>query len=308
MSYSKRHSPWVDYPGTSTPILAEDLDHIEQGIYDAHASTAKGDLVVAAAANDLRRLAVGTNNYGLVADSAQTLGVKWADLGTLLVPLSILDAKGDLIVGSAADTAMRLPVGSNGQVLTADSTTAGGLKWASASGSIAVTAGLPTSPNDGDKIVLVDSTSAPTYAWLLQYINAKSSNKWQAIGAPPAVVAVSALETTASTAYANLSGGATGPSFTIPVAGDYIISHGAYMANSSASVMYMSYAIGATAASDNDSTEVQQSAAAANSQSPSRTRTKALTAVTLLSKYRTSAGTASFKYRWLSVTPIAVGG
>ena len=43
---------------------------------------------------------------------------------------TIVDAKGDIIAGTAADTVDRLGVGSNNQVLTADSTTATGLKWA----------------------------------------------------------------------------------------------------------------------------------------------------------------------------------
>lgn len=46
---------------------------------------------------------------------------------------TIVDAKGDLITATAADTPARLAVGSNGQILTADSTTATGLKWAAAS-------------------------------------------------------------------------------------------------------------------------------------------------------------------------------
>lgn len=41
-----------------------------------------------------------------------------------------VDAKGDLIVGTAADTVSRLAVGTNDHVLTADSSTATGLKWA----------------------------------------------------------------------------------------------------------------------------------------------------------------------------------
>ena len=46
---------------------------------------------------------------------------------------TIVDAKGDIIAATAADTVARLAVGSNNQVLTADSSTATGLKWAAAS-------------------------------------------------------------------------------------------------------------------------------------------------------------------------------
>lgn len=50
------------------------------------------------------------------------------------VAKAIIDAKGDLIAGTAADTAARLGVGTDGQVLTADSTQATGLKWGAAGG------------------------------------------------------------------------------------------------------------------------------------------------------------------------------
>jgi hypothetical protein len=43
---------------------------------------------------------------------------------------TIVDAKGDLIAASAADTPARLAVGNNGEVLVADSTSSTGLKWA----------------------------------------------------------------------------------------------------------------------------------------------------------------------------------
>ena len=39
------------------------------------------------------------------------------------------DAKGDLIVGTGADAATKLTVGTNTHVLTADSSTASGLSW-----------------------------------------------------------------------------------------------------------------------------------------------------------------------------------
>ena len=47
---------------------------------------------------------------------------------------TIVDAKGDIIAATAADTVSRLAVGANDTVLTADSTTATGLKWAAAGG------------------------------------------------------------------------------------------------------------------------------------------------------------------------------
>jgi len=57
--------------------------------------------------------------------------------GTVTVTNSMataIDAKGDLIAGTAADTFSRIAVGTNGQVLTADSTAATGLAWATPSG------------------------------------------------------------------------------------------------------------------------------------------------------------------------------
>jgi hypothetical protein len=44
-----------------------------------------------------------------------------------------IDAKGDLVAGTGADTFDKLTVGANNTVLTADSSTATGLKWAAAS-------------------------------------------------------------------------------------------------------------------------------------------------------------------------------
>jgi len=47
-----------------------------------------------------------------------------------------IDAKGDLIAGTAADTFSRLAVGTNGQVLVADSAESTGIKWATPAGAI----------------------------------------------------------------------------------------------------------------------------------------------------------------------------
>jgi hypothetical protein len=57
--------------------------------------------------------------------------------GTVTITNSMateIDAKGDLVAGTGADTFARLAVGANNTVLTADSSTATGLKWAAAAG------------------------------------------------------------------------------------------------------------------------------------------------------------------------------
>lgn len=47
-------------------------------VLDASVVDAKGDLIAGTAADTAARVAVGTNGYALVADSAQTAGIKWA--------------------------------------------------------------------------------------------------------------------------------------------------------------------------------------------------------------------------------------
>ena len=60
----------------------------------------------------------------------------WAIKGTAdaALPETIIDAKGDLIAGSAADTVGRLPIGTNGDVLIADSGETLGMRWGAAAG------------------------------------------------------------------------------------------------------------------------------------------------------------------------------
>jgi len=89
--------------------------------------TAKGDLLGATAANTTARLAVGTNNHVLIADSAQSTGLKWGVDPTN----DLVTTKGDIVAATGADTLARVAVGANDTVLTADSAMASGVKWAS---------------------------------------------------------------------------------------------------------------------------------------------------------------------------------
>lgn len=45
------------------------------------------------------------------------------------IPKAIVDAKGDLIAGTSADTPVRVAVGADGKVLKADSAAAAGMSW-----------------------------------------------------------------------------------------------------------------------------------------------------------------------------------
>lgn len=66
---------------------------------------------------------------------------------------SIVNAKGDLIVATADDTPARLAVGTNGQVLKVDSTTATGLTWGTDFGKILqVVEGTTTSSASGSSL------------------------------------------------------------------------------------------------------------------------------------------------------------
>jgi hypothetical protein len=58
------------------------------------------------------------------------------------VSRSVIDAKGDLIVGSANDTVDNLGLGSNGHILTVDSAQTLGMKWAAPSVTTSNTATL----------------------------------------------------------------------------------------------------------------------------------------------------------------------
>lgn len=75
----------------------------------------------------------GTTGQVLAKASNTDLDYSWVTADdTNAIQNAIVDAKGDLIAATAADTPARLAVGTNGQVLTADSAEATGLKWASA--------------------------------------------------------------------------------------------------------------------------------------------------------------------------------
>jgi hypothetical protein len=72
----------------------------------------------------------GTTGQVLSKASNTDLDFTWvAQDDSNAIQNAIVDAKGDLISATAADTPARLAVGTNGYILTADSAEATGLKW-----------------------------------------------------------------------------------------------------------------------------------------------------------------------------------
>ena len=106
-------------------------------------------------------------------DTHSSGGIKWTWNGSSWEASAldtIIDAKGDLLVGSAADTLVRLAVGSDGYFLKANSGATNGVEWAS----------IPTI-NNLDDVGDVNAPS-PSDGQFLKYVSA--SSEWQAADIP----------------------------------------------------------------------------------------------------------------------------
>jgi hypothetical protein len=90
------------------------------------------------------------------------------------VSLSVIDAKGDLLVGSANDTVDNLSLGTNGYILTVDSAQTLGIKWAApdvtATNTVTLSNKTLTSPKftnlgfiadaNGNELIVMDTTTS----------------------------------------------------------------------------------------------------------------------------------------------------
>jgi hypothetical protein len=112
-------------------LIALDVDTQNEEIVAVTAISGDTLTVVRAQAgtSGISHTAGATAKHVFTGDDATffTTGVATADAA---IPKSLVTTKGDIITATASATPARLGAGTNNQVLTVDSTTATGLKWA----------------------------------------------------------------------------------------------------------------------------------------------------------------------------------
>lgn len=177
-----------------------------------------------------------TTNYGwttpddtaLVKDGASAIRSLGSAIDSTLktqidaqIPDSLLTTKGDIISATAASTPARLAVGSNNQVLIADSTASVGLKWDTVPSPNSATASVTTSQTTTSTTYTDLATSGPavtvtTGTKALAIICANIATSSANIPANMGITISGASSVTASdarSAMTELSGGLVGVSY-----------------------------------------------------------------------------------------------
>jgi hypothetical protein len=165
---------------------------------------------------------------------------------------------------------------------------------------------LPTTPTPqtGDLCTYVDSLSAPTYRWRLQYNGSSSSAyKWECVGGSALAAYSATTQTAASTSYTTPAGAL---SLTLPLAGDWEV-WGAVRVVNTVGFTNWSYTVGALASSDDWSAW----SATGNASQPTppyrHLGRPAGNVVTEQAKVNTVGGTQQLGPRSLRAMPVRVG-
>lgn len=167
-------------PSKDWGTLSARLTNIERGLRsDTHSQYIK-KTVAASDDNSVTSTAAAAKPLVIKASSGQTANLtEWQNSsGTVVTSigpsgalqgypaLALLTTKGDMFAASAAGTVVRVPVGSDGQYLVADSTQASGIKWTTQtiSGVVSQTNGTVTTASTSSGVVrnIFVSASSPT--------------------------------------------------------------------------------------------------------------------------------------------------
>ena len=148
---------------TAIAALGQDID---TALVDLKGGTT-GQILAKASNTDLDYSWI-TNDVGDITAVTAGTGISGGGTsGAVTVTNSMataIDAKGDLIGGTGADTFARLAVGANGTVLTADSAEATGLKWATpATTGVGLTLINTTSFSGVSSVSLANNSFTSTY-------------------------------------------------------------------------------------------------------------------------------------------------
>jgi hypothetical protein len=175
-----------------------------------------------------------TTNYGwttpadtdLVKDGAAAIRTLGSSIDTTLktqidaqIPDALLTTKGDIIAATGASTPARLAVGTNNQVLVADSTAATGIKWATpagalVSGQIRVDTSQSTSSSTYTALTTAQAVTVTTGTKVLVLVSTFIESAYNGSGTAYASFAISGATTRASDdtwCVSQRDGGASSP-------------------------------------------------------------------------------------------------
>jgi hypothetical protein len=165
---------------------------------------------------------------------------------------------------------------------------------------------FPSDPAEGDTFIYDTGTSGVRWQFVYDTTDG-TTYPWLFIGGSAMSSSVATDQSTASTSFADLA--TTGPDVTLPLAGDYKIEIAAAMYSSiGGEYTLASYDVGGTAAGDDWSANHWSTTNVISHPAYMSYNWTGLSASTLVrAKYRTPSGTANFRNRRLSATPVRVG-